>query len=266
MSYLDGYRAAVDPPSLVLPCSKTDSVIGLKPLVFSLSRIENLMHKVSFDPRRMKGEIITNTSMVDLDMLGTTLRIFRDVIESGLSVSPYLKVETVGDRAKIMSACSITVSGVLLKAGVPVRPRGGGVIEVIDREPVRFTDMLMYWATTIDPIDVLISQELTSVVEMMETGTGRILGNLQEAPMLALERIEEKLDVLAEVGFAGVLDLGDPNMNVLGVSVERDHVGLSLVGGTNIVAAAMSRGIRIETESISGLTEIGEMTHIDDLV
>ncbi|HPE64101.1 MAG TPA: NrpR regulatory domain-containing protein [Methanothrix sp.] len=55
-------------------------------------------------------------------------------------------------------------------------------------------------------------------------------------------------------------------MNVLGVSVERDHVGLSLVGGTNIVAAAMSRGIRIETESISGLTEIGEMTHIDDLV
>ncbi len=243
-----------------------DSVIGLKPLVFSLSRIENLMQMVSFDPQKMKGKIITNTSMVDLDMLGPTLRIFRDVMESGLAVSPYLKVETLGSRAKIMSACSITVSAVLLKAGIPVRPRGGGVIEVIDREPVRFTDMLMYWATTIDPIDVLISQELTSVVEMMETGTGRILGNLQEAPMLAVERIEERLEVLAEAGFSGVLDLGDPNMNVLGVSVERDHVGLSLVGGTNIVAAAMSRGIKIETESISSLTEIGEMTHIDDLV
>nr|HPR66739.1 NrpR regulatory domain-containing protein [Methanothrix sp.] len=136
----------------------------------------------------------------------------------------------------------------------------------IDREPVRFTDMLMYWATTIDPIDVLISQELTSVVEMMETGSGRVLGNLQEAPMLALERIEERLELLAEVGFSGVLDLGDPNMNVLGVSVERDHVGISLVGGTNIIAAAMSRGISIKTESISGLTEIREMTHIEDLV
>jgi len=265
MSYLQGYRAAADARKRTRPAAM-DSVIGLKPLVFSLSRIENLMQMVSFDPQKMKGKIITNTSMVDLDMLGPTLRIFRDVMESGLAVSPYLKVETLGSRAKIMSACSITVSAVLLKAGIPVRPRGGGVIEVIDREPVRFTDMLMYWATTIDPIDVLISQELTSVVEMMETGTGRILGNLQEAPMLAVERIEERLEVLAEAGFSGVLDLGDPNMNVLGVSVERDHVGLSLVGGTNIVAAAMSRGIRIETESISGLTEIGEMTHIDDLV
>jgi repressor of nif and glnA expression len=241
-------------------------VVGLKPLVFSLSRIENLMHKVSFDPRKMEGEIITNTSVVDLEMLEPTLRIFRDVMESGLSVSPYLKLETLGNRAKIMSACSITVSGVLLKAGVPVRPRGGGVIEVIDREPIRFTDMLMYWATTIDPIDVLISQELTSVVEMMQTGSGRILGNLQEAPMLAGERIEERLEVLAEAGFAGVLDFGDPNVNVLGVSVERDHVGISLVGGPNIVAAAMSRGIRIETESISSLTDIREMTHIEDLV
>ncbi len=248
------------------PRGEKDAVVGLKPLVFSLSRIENLMHKVSFDPRKMEGEIITNTSMVDLKMLEPTLRIFRDVMESGLSVSPYLKVETFGSRAKIMSACSITVSGVLLKAGVPVRPKGGGVVEVIDREPVRFTDMLMYWATTIDPIDVLISQELTSVVRMMQTGSGRILGNLQEAPMLARERIEERLEVLAEAEFAGVLDLGDPNMNVLGVSVERDHIGISLVGGTNIVAAAMSRGIGIETESISSLTEIREMTHIEDLV
>ena len=166
-------------------------MVGLKPLVFSLSRIENLMHKVSFDPRRMVGKIITNTSLVDLEMLDPTLQIFRDVMESGLAVSPYLKLETLGTKAKIMSTCSITISGVLLKAGVPIRPKGGGVIEVIDREPVRFTDMLMYWATTIDPIDVLISQELTSVVEMMETGSGRILGNLQEAPMLEGEWIVE---------------------------------------------------------------------------
>lgn len=238
----------------------------MRTLAFSLSRIENLMHQVTFDPLRMEGDIITNTTLLDLKMLDATLQIFRDVMESGLAVSPYLKVETLGSRAKIYSACSITVSGVLLKAKVPMRPKGGGVIEVIDREPVRFTDMLMYWATTIDPIDVLISQELTSVLEMMRTGSGRILGNLQEAPMLAVEKIEERLELLAEAGFSGVLDLGGPNMSVLGVSVERDHVGLSLVGGTNIVAAALSHGIGLETESISGLTEIGEMTHIEDLV
>jgi len=160
----------------------------------------------------------------------------------------------------------LTIDGVLLKRGIPVRPKGGGIIEVIDREPTRFTDMLMYWATTIDPIDILISQELTGITGMMRTGNGRILGNLQEAPMLARDRIEEVLDNLAEAEFAGVLDLGEPNMDVLGISVERDHLGIALVGGTNLVAVATELGIDVKNESISGLTEISEMRHIEDLL
>ena len=144
-------------------------MISLEPLVFSLGRIENLMQKVSFDPKRQKGRIVTNTSVVSLKMLDATLRIFRDVIESGLSVSPFVKVGSETNQARIQTACSITIDGVLMKSGVPIRPKGGGVIEVVDREPVRFTDILMYRATTIDPIDVLISQELTCVSSMMQT-------------------------------------------------------------------------------------------------
>jgi len=101
---------------------------------------------------------------------------------------------------------------------------------------------------------------------MMRTGNGRILGNLQEAPMLARDRIEEVLDNLAEAEFAGILDLGEPNMDVLGISVERDHLGIALVGGTNLVAVATELGIDVKNESISGLTEISEMRHIEDLL
>ncbi|MHC1631062.1 MAG: DUF128 domain-containing protein [Methanotrichaceae archaeon] len=241
-------------------------MISLEPLVFSLGRIENLMQKVSFDPKRQKGRIVTNTSVVSLKMLDATLRIFRDVIESGLSVSPFVKVGSETNQARIQTACSITIDGVLMKSGVPIRPKGGGVIEVVDREPVRFTDILMYRATTIDPIDVLISQELTCVSSMMQTGSGRILGNLQEAPMLARKRIEDMLEILVESEFSGVLELGEPNMDVLGISVERDHLGIALVGGTNIVAAAIEQGIKIENESISGLTDVREMKHIEELV
>ncbi len=131
---------------------------------------------------------------------------------------------------------------------------------------MRFIDMLMYWATTIDPIDILISQELTDVTGMMRTGNGRVLGNLQEAPMLARERIEEVLDFLAQAEFAGILELGEPNADVLGVSVERDHLGVALVGGTNLVAAAMEEGIDIKNESISDLTDISEMKHLDEII
>lgn len=238
----------------------------MQPLEFTLSRIENLMHQVTFDPLVGRGKIITNTSLIGKEQIEDTLAVFHDAITSGLAVCPLIKLEEDGKYIRIYTACSMTIDGVLLKQGIPVRPKGGGLIEVMDREPVRFTDMLMYWATTMDPIDILIAQELTGITGMMRTGNGRILGNLHEAPMLARERIEEILDLLARAEFTGVLELGEPNMDVLGVPVERDHLGIALVGGTNLAAAALEYGIGIATESISGLTEVSELRHIEDIV
>jgi repressor of nif and glnA expression len=124
----------------------------------------------------------------------------------------------------------------------------------------------MYWATTVDPIDILTAQGLTDITGMMRRGNGRILGNLQEAPMLARDRIEDILDLMASAEFTGVLELGEPNIDVLGVSVERDHLGIALVGGTNLVAAARECGLEIEHESISDLTEVSEMKHIEEVI
>jgi global nitrogen regulator NrpRII len=224
------------------------------------------MYQVSFDPEEMKGKIITNTSLVEKEHLNETLAVFCDAIQSGLCVSPLIMLGEEKKFVKIKTACSLTISSVLLKYGIPVRPKGGGLIEVVEREPCRFTDMLMYWATTIDPIDVLTTQGLTDIVGMMRTGNGRILGNLQEAPMLARDRIEAVLDQLTAAEFSGVMELGQPNMNVLGASVERDHVGIALVGGTNLVAAAQECGITVLHESISGLTDVAEMKHIEELI
>ncbi|OPX77287.1 MAG: hypothetical protein A4E44_00138 [Methanosaeta sp. PtaB.Bin018] len=235
-------------------------------MVFTLAKIENLMQQVSFDAPQMKGKIITNTSLVKKEDIAETLAVFYDAIQSGLSVSPMIKLEEERGSIRIKTVCSLTICGVLLKNGIPVRPKGGGLVDVVAREPIRFTDMLMYWATTIDPIDVLTAQGLTDIMSMMRTGNGRILGNLHEAPMLARDRIEEVLDLLTTSEFTGVLELGEPNMNVLGVSVERDHIGISLVGGTNLVAAARECKIEIEHESISDLTDVSEMKHIDELI
>ena len=84
--------------------------------------------------------------------------------------------------------------------------------------------------------------------------------------MLARDRIEEVLDLLSMAEFTGVLELGEPNMNVLGVSVERDHVGIALAGGTNLVAAAREYEIKVKHDSISDLTDVAEMKHIEELI
>ncbi len=233
-----------------------------------ISKIENLMYQVTFDPAKRTGKVIANISIIDKENLQTVLDLFRMAYNSGLAVSPYIKViEDIFEKGKVglASACSITIDGVLLKSGIPVKPKFGGVVEIQEGRPLRFTDILTYESTTIDPLDVLMSQELTSINRMIKTGSGKILANLREAPMVARDRIEEVLDSLIAAGFSCVLEVGEPNSNILGVQVGRDKMGIAVIGGTNPMALVQEHGIAIETQEMSTLLDIEEMHHIDDI-
>jgi len=244
-------------------------------IMFIISRIESLMYEVTFDPVARKGKIIANLSIVNESDFKKVLDLFRQAMHSGLSVSPYIKIirpgEKVGDmkietgKIGIATACSITIDAVLLKAGIPVKPKFGGVVEIHDGTPLRFTDILTYDSTTIDPLDVLMSQELTSVTEMIRTGSGKILANMREAPMAARDRIEERLDALVEAGFACILEVGEPNSDILGIQVGRDKMGIAVIGGTNPMAFVQEQGIDIDTKEMSRLLDIEEMSHIDEI-
>ena len=244
-------------------------------IMFIISRIESMMYEVTFDPVQRKGKIIANLSIVDEANLEDVLGLIRQAVHSGLSVSPYIKINHPGEKygnitiekgkTGIATACSITIDGVLLKSGIPVKPKFGGVIEIHDGSPLRFTDILTYDSTTIDPLEVLMSQELTSVTEMVNTGSGKILANLREAPMAARDRIEQVLDSLVEAWFSCILEVGEPNSDILGVQVGRDKLGIAVIGGTNPMALVQEHGININTQEMSILIDLEEMTHIDEI-
>ena len=84
--------------------------------------------------------------------------------------------------------------------------------------------------------------------------------------MNARDRVEEILDDLVSAGFGGILDVGEPNTDVLGVSVERDHFGVVVAGGTNPMAVAQEQGFNVNTHAMSSLMEVDDMTPIDRLV
>ncbi|NJD78294.1 MAG: DUF128 domain-containing protein [Candidatus Methanoperedens sp.] len=244
-------------------------------IMFIISKIESMMYEVTFDPVKGNGKIITNLSIIDEADFKEVIGFLRQAAHSGLAVSPYIKIirpgEKIGDvriekgKIGIATLCSITIDGVLLKAGVPVKPKFGGVVEIHDGLPLRFTDMLTYDSTTIDPLDVLMSQELTSITEMVNTGSGKILANLREAPMAARERIEQVLDSLIKAGFSCILEVGEPNSDILGVQVGRDKLGIAIIGGTNPMALVQEHGIDINTQEMSLLIDISEMSHIDEI-
>ena len=243
---------------------------------FTASRIKDLMYKTTFDPKAMDGDVILNLSIIDKKDLDDVLGIFKMVISSGLSVTPYIKIvsegESIGEmtigegKVGVGTVCSITIDGVLLKAGIPINPKLGGVVQIRNGTPVRFTDVLTYVSTTVDPLELLMSQGITSVSDMLRTGSGKILANLREAPMVARDEIESRLSDLMDAGFSGILEVGEPNTRVLDVPIERDHLGIVVIGGTNPMAVVQEYGIPIDTSAMSQLISFREMSRIEDLV
>ena len=126
--------------------------------------------------------------------------------------------------------------------------------------------MLTYVSTTVDPLEILMSQGITSVSEMLRTGSGKVLANLREAPMVARDEIESNLSDLLDAGFSGILEVGEPTTRVLDVPIERDHLGIVVIGGTNPMAVVQEYGIPIDTSAMSRLISFKEMSRIEDLV
>lgn len=244
------------------------------PLKFTNHRIEEYALQVTYDPEQDTGTIIYNLSLIKAEDLELAIATLKAAQRTGLLVSDRVRIaepgETIADYAvqqgnyAICTMCSITLDALLLRRGVPLNPIGGGVVEIDSHEPRRFTSMLLYRDTTLDPLEVLISQESTSIRSVMENGTGNILANMRECHMEAEALVGNILDELASGGFAGILDVGAPNVPLLGVPVSPQYLGVTMVGGTNAMAALKEMGTWVITRALKGLIDIREIGYLDD--
>lgn len=244
-------------------------------LRFVSHRIEDFAMQVTFSPLEGTGTVVYNLSLVRAADLEHTLSVFRATCEAGVSPSSLIRILFAGeeidgfvippDQCGILTLCSTTLDGLLLQRGIPFNPIGGGVVEVTDNIPKRFTHLIKYEYTTIDPLQVLVSQEITSVLQVMKNGNGSLLGNIRECHMEAEDDVEEVLEELTDGYFTGILDLGLPNTPCLGVAVDPQYMGLAALGGTNWMAALREEGINVIMQAMKGLTDISTMQFVSDL-
>jgi len=244
---------------------------GLK---FVNTRIEDLAMEVSYNPVENTGKVIFNLSLIPKENLEAAISLFRNAYRAGLSVSDRVRILDEGTRiedlvvppgsAGICTMCTITLDGILLRRGVPIQPVGGGLVEIDDRVPRRFTHMILYDSTTVDPLEVLVAQDLTSITRVMKEGSGTILANLRECHMEAESLVIGVLNDLTDGGFTGILDVGAPNVPLLGVPASPQYFGVAMVGGTNPMAALKERGIPVVTKALKGVMDVAEMSSIRD--
>ncbi len=234
----------------------------------AISKIWDTIYDVTFDPTTRDGKVVVNISYVDSDDLDRVIEIYKLVDLSSVGISPYIKlIRENADKTQvgIMTICSMTIDGVLLKHGIPINPIGGGVLYAETGGGVRFTEFLKYESTTIDPLETLAGMGLTSIMKFVNTGSGGILANIREVAMIAKEDVEALLGNLVDAGFSGVIEVGEPNTDLFNIPIERDHFGIVIAGGMNPLVAAEEEGITVKTHAMRDIVEISEMEKISDV-
>jgi len=243
---------------------------------FAISRIELLAFRTNFDMDKRTGLVPVNISYFPKDKFGEALRVMKPVFDKGLCVSDLVATahederfgDTIVPKGKIALAtvCSIVVNGTLLKAGVPMDSRFGGILEIRDNKPLRFVELINYAGSSMDPSEVFIRARMTSVAEVMQKGEGKILANYREIPSLCRPIVENTVAKLKKAGMGGLIAMGNASEPVCEIPIELNRIGVILVGGLNPVAAAEEAGLTTDSHAMSTVIDYQSLIKIGTLI
>jgi len=233
------------------------------------ARGDELAYQMTFDPRRRRGTVILNLTSISASYLTEARRLMAPALRAGLGVGrlgllgPTATVipgltTTTGD-AVIGTVCAITLNGLLLAAGVPVASRFGGLLEIRGGVPRRFTHIIDYAGTTLDPIEIFIKARMTRVTEAARTGDGLIGASFREVPGGAMARVHQVVRRMREVGLGGLVAVGEPGRPLAEIPVGHGRAGLIIAAGLNPIAAVHEAGIPTESRAMARLCEFSDL-------
>jgi len=163
------------------------------------------------------------------------------------------------------TVCSVTINGIFLKAGIPVASKFGGVLQ-INPGPSRFTALISYEGSSLDPLEIFIKSKMTDVGGAVKNHLGKILASFREIPVVSIERARQLHDALKEKGIGGVLLIGNPNQPLLEMPVGLDKAGMIIVGGLNPIAALEEAGIPAISKAMSTLYPFSDLVKFKEIL
>jgi repressor of nif and glnA expression len=242
---------------------------------FAISRIELLAFRTDFDIEKRSGPIPANVSFFPKEKFRKALQAMKPAFEAGFCVSDLVAVASGGEklgefvvpkgRMGLATVCSIVINGSMLKAGVPMDSRFGGILQIRNRNPFRFVELIHYAGSSLDPSEVFIRARMTSVGEAAKKGEGKILANFREIPAVCRGIAEGVVVGLKKAGLGGLLVMGNTSEPVCETPVELNRIGMILLGGMNPVAAAEEAGLEAENHGMSTVIEYRDLIKFEEL-
>lgn len=240
-----------------------------------LSKIEMQAFQTSFDWKTCTGQVPMNVSLFHKKDFGKAISVMMPVFKAKLCTGDRVAVAQEGDqigdlivpegKVALGTVCSVLINGVLLKAGIPMDSRFGGILQIRDGRPRRFVELIHYAGSSLDPSEVFIRGKMTSVRKATRNGNGKILSNFREVPAICRPIVEEAMGGLLEAGLRGVLLMGNTSEPVCEMPVEINKIGMILIGGMNPVAAAEEAGIEAENQAMSTIVDYQDLISFEEL-
>lgn len=241
----------------------------------TLSRIEMLAFRTNIDLDKRTGMVPVNISLFREEEFSKALKIMKPVFQSGLCVSDLVSVayrgQIIGDtvvpegKIALATVCSIIVNGTLLKAGIPIDSKFGGILQIRNHQPLRFVELIHYAGSSLDPSEIFIRAKMTSVTKVAAEGDGQILANYREIPSVCQPIAMEVAARLKDAGLGGIYIMGNISESVCEIPIDLNRIGMVLIGGLNPVAAAAEAGVISESTAMSSLLDYRSLVKISEV-
>jgi len=234
--------------------AESESALVDERIGFIISRLERLAFQSTFDPVVGTGNVAYNLSFVREEDLPGVTAAFDEVAEAGYGLLDTYRIVDSDPRIPdgqvgIMTACSVTLDGVLQKMGIPARLEYAGRIAVDEGGTAGFLDLIGYRGTSVDPLHLFISAGLTSINRLVTSRAGVVLANVRAVPAAARDQVEEAAGLMVEWGFSFPAGGGIGEFNL-----PKHPYRLSVVAfsGMNMVGNAIEKGYVVRTDIGAG--------------
>jgi repressor of nif and glnA expression len=243
---------------------------------FVISKIETLAYMTNFDIEKQEGDIILNVSFFRDKDLKEALKIMKPVFKSPFIMSDRLILakegEQIGEiivpegKIGLGTVCSVTINGIFLKSGIPLVSKFGGLLQTEESKASRFTALISYDGSSLDPLEIFIRSGMTDVTGAIRNRSGKILASFREVPVVGVDEANRIADKMSAIGIGGILLIGKPNQPLLEMPVSMDKAGIVVVGGLNPVAALEEAGISTESHAMSAMYEYSKLKVFKDIL
>lgn len=252
-----------------------DSSRTIERVGFLSAKIDRMTYRMNFDLANKTGTVVINITLVEPRELAKRVDMICRVFEEGYALGHLVTLFEPGESVShitvpegmvgIGTVCSITLNGVLLKYGIPTNSRFGGLLELRDKKPTRFVEIITYDGTSIDPLEVFIRSGMTDYVGAIRDGNGRIGASFREFPAESRDLVEELVHKLETVGLGGFMRIGWTGQTLLEIPVSEGRVGAIVIGGLNPVAILEETGVRAYSRALAGLIDFNRLFHYEEM-